>query len=334
MHILIVTQSKIPAEKYGGTQRVIWGLGKALVQAGHKVSFMAAEGSVCEFATNMLVLNKQQSFEVQVPEFADVVHYNGIPPGGDQIQKPFISTLHGNINYACRLHRNTVFISADHARRHGGEVFVYNGLDWSNYGSPGNFANHPGKYFHFLANASWKVKNVKGAIRITRMAKEKLAVLGGSRINFNMGFRFTPDMHVSFKGKVTDAQKQFFLLQSKGLLFPVLWHEPFGLAIIESLYFGCPVFATPYGSLPELVPAEVGFLSNSESTLAAALKNASAYSPAQCHAYAADLFNAALMAKGYIALYEKVLGGAFLHDTEPLVKQANIGNKKYLEMLP
>ena len=63
MHILIVTQSKIPAEKYGGTQRVIWGLGKALVQAGHKVSFMAAEGSVCEFATNMIVLNKQQSFE-------------------------------------------------------------------------------------------------------------------------------------------------------------------------------------------------------------------------------------------------------------------------------
>lgn len=135
MHVLIVTHSTIPAQKYGGTQRVIWSLGKELVQAGHKVSYMAAEGSVCHFATNMLVYNKQKSFELQVPDFADVVHYNWIPPGGDLIKKPFISTLHGNINHPCSLHRNTVFISADHARRHGGEAYVYNGLDWDAYGN-------------------------------------------------------------------------------------------------------------------------------------------------------------------------------------------------------
>lgn len=190
------------------------------------------------------------------------------------------------------------------------------------------------EYFHFLANASWKVKNVKGAISITKQAKEKLAVLGGSRLNFNMGFRFTPDLHVRFNGKITDAQKQFFLSKSKGLIFPVLWHEPFGLAIIESLFFGCPVFGTTYGSLPELVTSEVGFLSNSESSLAQALKDVPGYCRQRCHEYAADTFNAGAMAEGYAKLYEQVLCGEYLHRTAPAVKEEDMIKTKYLEMLP
>ena len=41
--------------------------------------------------------------------------------------------------------------------------------------------------------------------------------------------------------KLTSSEKGEILNSSKGLVFPVLWHEPFGLAIIESLYYGCPV---------------------------------------------------------------------------------------------
>ena len=51
---------------------------------------------------------------------------------------------------------------------------------------------------------------------------------------------------------------------SRGLIFPVRWHEPFGLAVIESLYFGCPVFATPYGALPELVQEVLDKLADGE----------------------------------------------------------------------
>lgn len=39
MRILIVHNSVIPAHKYGGTERVIWYLGKELVKQGHKVRF-------------------------------------------------------------------------------------------------------------------------------------------------------------------------------------------------------------------------------------------------------------------------------------------------------
>ena len=58
---------------------------------------------------------------------------------------------------------------------------------------------------------------------------------------------------------VDASKKKVIIEQSKGLIFPVTWHEPFGLAITESFYFGAPVGGTPYGALPELVSPEVGF---------------------------------------------------------------------------
>ncbi len=50
MHILIVNGTPIPALRYGGTERVIWDLGKALVAAGHRVSYLVPAGSSCPFA--------------------------------------------------------------------------------------------------------------------------------------------------------------------------------------------------------------------------------------------------------------------------------------------
>ncbi|MGR5543430.1 glycosyltransferase, partial [Vibrio campbellii] len=75
------------------------------------------------------------------------------------------------------------------------------------------------------------------------------------------------------------------------------WHEPFGLAVTESLYFGCPVFASPYGSLPELVNEDVGVLSHHESDLVTAIEQAEAFDSKRCNEYARDAFNATIMAK-------------------------------------
>ena len=50
MKILLVNNTVLPALKYGGTERVIWWLGKALVQLGHEVSYLVAKGSRCSFA--------------------------------------------------------------------------------------------------------------------------------------------------------------------------------------------------------------------------------------------------------------------------------------------
>ena len=45
MNITIVLGDKIPSIKYGGTQRVMWYLGKELNKRGHKVTFIAGKGT-------------------------------------------------------------------------------------------------------------------------------------------------------------------------------------------------------------------------------------------------------------------------------------------------
>jgi glycosyltransferase involved in cell wall biosynthesis len=193
-------------------------------------------------------------------------------------------------------------------------------LDWDEYGKP-DF-NTSRKYYHFLGNAAWRVKNINGAVHVIRLTRqERLKVLGGYRFNFRMGLRFTLSPRVSFCGLVGGETKNELLRRSKGLLFPVRWHEPFGLALIESLYFGCPVYGTPYGSLPELIPPEVGFLSNKVEELAYAMENNSCFSPKRCHDYVVEEFNSRKLAVSYLLLYEKVLNGEMLNPTKPRLVQ-------------
>jgi glycosyltransferase involved in cell wall biosynthesis len=120
-----------------------------------------------------------------------------------------------------------------------------------------------------------------------------------------MGIRFTFDTHVQFYGQVGGTQKTQLINGSKALLFPVLWHEPFGIALIESLYYGCPVLGTPYGSLPELINNEVGFLSNSYNELANALKNCQQYNNKHCSNYVVDNFSAKSMTENTLLTMKK-----------------------------
>lgn len=312
MNILIVHNAVIPALHYGGIERVIWALGKELSRMGHKVGYLVPEGSESDFA-QIIILNPNQALDKQIPEDTDIVHCHF--PIDIETSKAVVHTIHGNASPDDMLPINSIFVSANHAARHGSESFVYNGLDWSEYSAPN--LKLPRTYFHFLGNASWKVKNVKGAIQTVQLAGEKLKVLGGKRLNIRMGFRFTANPRISFYPKVNDVEKGKIMAQSRGLVFPVRWHEPFGLAVIESLYFGCPVFATSYGALPEIVNGSVGFLSNSAKELAYAMKEYSKFSPETCHKYAAENFNAGKMATEYLKKYEAVLNGNKLNVSNP-----------------
>ncbi len=326
MHILIVADCKIPVIKYGGIARMIWWLGKHLVQQGHTVSYIVQKGSTCSFA-KVYELRKDIPFQEQIPESVDIVHYNGYADGN--IITPFVVTEHGNINDTSVIfHPNSIFVSKNHAQRFGATAYVHNGLDFDDYEKP-DFKRKR-SYTHFLADAAWKVKNVKGAIKIAKQAHEQLAVLGGVRFNFNMGIRITLDTHVQFYGQVGGQKKTQLINGSKALLFPVLWHEPFGIALIESLYYGCPVLGTPFGSLPELINSEVGLLSNSYCALSNALTNIQQYNNKHCSNYVIEHFSAKSMTEKYIAYYEKVLNGNQLNSTNPQLIEAV---PKYLEMV-
>ncbi|MEJ7586091.1 MAG: glycosyltransferase [Ferruginibacter sp.] len=319
MHILIVNNSVIPALKYGGTERVIWWLGKELVKMGHQVSYLVAKGSYCPFA-EVIALDPSVPFNSQVPATVDVVHL--LTGNNEKPQKPYIITMQGNLNQPVELDRNLVFVSKNHANRYGSESFVYNSLDIADYGKPDLTSKR--HYVHFLADAAWRVKNVRGAISIARKAAVQLRVVGGVRFNFNMGIRLTFDTNSRFFGMIGGEEKNRIINGSKGLLFPVLWHEPFGIALIESLYFGCPVIGTPYGSLTELIPKEVGFLSTKKEELAHAVKNIEAYERKACHEYVMDNFTSDKMARQYLGLYEKVIAGEALNAVSPRLKKVQL----------
>ena len=97
------------------------------------------------------------------------------------------------------------------------------------------------------------------------------------------------------------------------------WHEPFGLAVIESLYFGCPVFSTPYGALPELVTEDCGLLSAEADVLADAVRGGR-FDAQACHQRAVAHFSAAQMAAGYLEKYEQVLAGETLNPVAPAIQ--------------
>lgn len=285
---------------------------------GHRITFLVEKGSYCDFA-KVLALDPDKSLSKQIPEDVDLVHSH--IPIREPLSIPYLITEHGNSYDDKEYDLNTTFISRNHAARHGSEVFVYNGLGLEEYGKAK--LEQKREYLHFLGKAAWKVKNLKGCIDIARSAKIPLKVLGGHRINLKMGIRITLDPRVRFEGMVGGEKKSSLINGSKALIFPVRWEEPMGLAVVESLYFGCPVFGTPYGALPELVTPEFGYLSNVKSELVDALKHIEDYDRKKCHEYVCDNFASIHMARNFLPLYEKVLNGQKLNPRAPKLIQSN-----------
>ncbi|MDN3594220.1 glycosyltransferase [Zunongwangia endophytica] len=330
MNILIVDNSIIPALLYGGTQRVIWSLGKELVKFGHKINYLVKKGSKCEFA-NIISIDNNIPLYKQIPKDIDIIHFNFIPKNLELIKKPYLITIHGNTNNDYSFDKNTVFVSRNHAERHNSNSFVYNGLCFNEYSKPDLNLKKNG--FHFLGKASWGVKNLKGAIQIIKKIEhEKLNILGGNRFDervLKMGLNYTFSSKVNFKGMIGGKEKERYLNISRGLIFPVLWHEPFGLAIIESLFYGCPVFGTPYGSLSELVINDVGYLSNKKDEIVNSIINSYDFNPKTCSEYAYETFNSKIMALNYLDKYHIVLKGDKLNKTKPQLKK--VQETKYLK---
>jgi len=217
MKVLLVYEGLVPVKYYGGTPRVIWHLGKELVDMGHDVTYLVHKGSTCSFGS-VISIDEDKAIVDQIPDHIDIVHFQWTPPGLEKMTKPYVVTIHSNSYIGKPQDKNTIFVSKNHASRYGSTSYVTNGIDWSEY-MPPDFSKKQ-DYFHFLGKAAWRVKNIQGAIdTIKKTKKERLKVLGGHRLNFKMGFRFTLSSRVSFHGMVGGKEKYQLLNNSKGLIF-------------------------------------------------------------------------------------------------------------------
>ncbi|MDO5090906.1 MAG: glycosyltransferase [Cardiobacteriaceae bacterium] len=303
----------IPPVDYGGTERVIWALMLGQQALGHEVRVLTKNAAKKPFLQRF---DPAQPLDAQVDGWADVVHFHW--PYADDIATPFLCTQHINAGKATPLPQNTVFLSQKHAAIHDAECFVYNGLYWADYGEVS--WDTPRHGIHFLAKAANSNKNIRGAVRIARKAGLPLHVLGGKRVSLKSHKYAYLGRDLTFYGMVGDVQKRALLSRSQALLFPVLWHEPFGLAIIESLYYGCPVVASAYGSLPELLHDAIGIADNRESALIDALHDLARFDRRECHVYAKTRFDHLTMSRAYLDCYARVLDGETLNPHPPRIR--------------
>lgn len=307
MHITFYKSGKIPIppKLYGGTERIIYWLGKALVELGHHVTLIANAHS-CIPGAELRVIAKEsedpQSCLRLIPQETDIVHFHEQPPG--KMERPYVCTCHGNGRPGETFAMNTVFVSQRHAANHGSCHFVYNGIDASEY----SCAEKREDYAVFLAKARWRVKNLPGAINVARRAEIKLLVMGSRNWPLNLQRLWPPIRGVRYLGMLGGAEKRELLSRARCLIFPACWEEPFGLAITEALVSGCYVVATPYGSFPEVITPGTGLLSARADELAEAVKNPQRFSPQSCRDRVLQGgFTHLDMARKYIECYERIL---------------------------
>lgn len=294
MRITLVHHTRLPVSGYGGTERVVVALARGLAQLGHEVSLLAPAGTRVPEA-RVLPLDpgrlRDPAFDVTplVPAGTEVVH--AFFPLRRPPSIPTVWTLEGTTKPGVVRPPNTIYVSADHAARHGGTSFVYNGLDPAEY----RFRAEKGDYDLFLGRLH-QSKGYQWAIAGAKAAERKLVVAGGWRPSLSRWVRFV--------GEVGGDAKAEWLAGARLLWMPALWDEPFGLTLIEALLSGTPVLGTRRGALPEVLSAEVAELGDTVEELVARLPLMAAKDPAACRARAERWFTHRAMAAGYLRCYQ------------------------------
>src|SRR4029450_3586286 len=112
---------------------------------------------------------------------------------------------------------------------------------------------------------------------------------------------------VEFIGEIGEHEKQRFLGDALALLFPIDWHEPFGLAMIEAMACGTPVIAYRRGSVPEgVAEGRSGYIVDNEDGAVAAIERIRHFDRAACRRIFEERFTVARMAHEYVNVYRRV----------------------------
>jgi glycosyltransferase involved in cell wall biosynthesis len=166
---------------------------------------------------------------------------------------------------------------------------VYHGLPLHLY----RFHPRPQDYFAFVGRISPE-KRCDRAIEIA--------------IACNTPIRIAANREVEFIGEIGEAEKQDFLGNAKGLIFPIDWPEPFGLVMIEAMACGTPVVAFRHGSVPEVLEDGVtGFIVDNIDEAVAATARCAQLDRRRIRARFEQRFSAERMAQEYRRVYEQVL---------------------------
>jgi glycosyltransferase involved in cell wall biosynthesis len=302
MHIALFVRDRLPVRKYGGTQRIAVYLARGLAAGGHRVTLIAGAGSAVPEA-ELVPLTPAQlrdaglDLRPLIPGGVDLLL--SYVPLATSPEVPWIRSLHGNRKPGTATAPNTLYLSRNHAERHGGSAFVYNGIDLDEF----RFRREKAGYDLFLGRLH-RVKGHRWAVEGARRTGHRLVLAGGWRPSLTRRVRYV--------GKVGGAHKAELLAGADCLWMPALWDEPFGLTLVEAMASGTPVLGTRRGALPEIVSAEVGALGDSVDELAALRARLGQVEPEACRARVERYFSHRVMAEGYLRMFRGFLASGEL----------------------
>ncbi|WP_162549286.1 glycosyltransferase [Halorhodospira halochloris] len=301
----------------GGMPRSIEWLATAQSKLGYRVVVVAQGGHATEtfehYRLDRLCGTPLKEAIEASASGQTIIHFHATDPETDRatgedldcLGVPFVVTVRGNHRTGALPLANRVYLSANHATRHGHSVFVYNGLPVDEYPlGPGK-----GGYALFLGKVSRRKKGADLAIRVARRG-QPVVLAGGWHLKYPATWLpFVRSLKVA--GTVGGERKLHLLQHADALLFPIKWDEPFGLVLIESLAVGTPVVATQRGSVAELVEDGIsGIISEPEpEALEQAIHKAQTLDRGACRQRVIDHFRIERVAQDYDELYRHALAG-------------------------
>jgi glycosyltransferase involved in cell wall biosynthesis len=329
----------VPPKLYGGTERIVAYLTDELVAMGHEVTLFASGDSTtmatleaaCPRALRLdptirdhiaPLIAMLESVAQRASEF-DVIHlhcdYLGYPVLS-RAGVPFVATLHGRLDLPelkliYETYANVPVVSISDSQREPLPEARYIATVY--HGLPAGLlrpVDGNGGYLAFLGRISPE-KAPDRAIRIAARAGMKLKI--AAKIDRVDREYFTAEIepllaqpHVEFLGEIAEHEKSEFLGNAAGLLFPIVWREPFGLAMIEAMACGTPVIALRNGSVPEVIDDGItGFVVDDEAAAARAAGRLHLLDRTLIRSVFEERFTARRMAEDYIRVYLRLTSG-------------------------
>ncbi|MCD6500561.1 glycosyltransferase family 4 protein [bacterium] len=162
-------------------------------------------------------------------------------------------------------------------------------------------------------------KGISEAIKIARIVKEKLLIVGRKIENNYWNKKIKPYLDnktIKYEGFVPYYKIPKYYQNARALLFPVQWEEPFGLVMIEAMACGTPVVAFDRGSVREVIKdGKTGFIvkpfdKKKRTNLrgfVAAIKKIDKIKREDCRKWVEENFSLEKMVANYEKLFYKIL---------------------------
>ncbi|MFW6290625.1 MAG: glycosyltransferase family 4 protein [Mariniphaga sp.] len=327
----------VPPRYYGGTERVVHYLTEELVAQGHDVTLYASGDSqtratLVPGSETALRLNGN-TVDALAPHFTmmeriekdahkfDIIHSHVVYlfyPFIKRNNYHIVTTLHGRLDipelqplYQEYFDIPVVSISGSQRTplpKANWKGTVHHGLPLELY----TYNAVAGQYLVYVGRISPE-KRIDRAIDIAIRAGVPLRIAAkvdkADKAYFDDSIKkLLNHPLIEMLGEVNDREKQELLGGALGLLFPIDWPEPFGLAMIEAMACGTPVIAYKCGSVPEVVDEGVtGFVVSSQEEAVEAVGKLPQLSREACRKTFERKFSVQRMTRDYLSVYKLIM---------------------------